>query len=138
MKQNLTIGKLAKSAGVGVETVRFYERRGLLRRPAKSGGFRVYDVEDPARIRFIKGAQDVGFSLAEAKELLELNSNPRGKCTDIRKAAERKLQEVERKIKDLNQMKRSLRALASACGTSERTAAECQLLSCFESGWRCE
>ncbi len=135
----LTIGKLAKTSGVGVETVRFYERKGLLRRPAKRlSGFRRYEPNDAMRIRFIKRAQDLGFTLAEVKELLELNTNPSATCTDIRRKADRKVSEVEAKIKDLHRMRRSLKELAEACGDSRKAVAQCRILDCFESGWTCK
>jgi Hg(II)-responsive transcriptional regulator len=135
----LTIGKLAKLSSVSVETVRFYERKGLIEQPSKhSGAFRHYDSNDALRIRFIKRAQDLGFTLAEIKDLLEFNSSPRATCSDVRTKAERKLAEVESKIKDLQRMKRSLKRLAEACGESKQAASQCQILNCFESGWKCE
>lgn len=74
--EKITIGKLAEMAGVGVETVRFYQRKNLLREPKANGAFRTYNEEDAQRINFIKRAQDLGFTLNEVKELLELNTKP--------------------------------------------------------------
>ena len=96
MKQ-FTIGKLAVAAGVGVETVRFYERKGLIKRPSVKEGFRKYSEEDAKRIRFIKRSQDLGFTLKEIKGLFELNSNPRAVCSDVRLQAEAKMAEIEKK-----------------------------------------
>ena len=77
----LTIARAAREAGVNIETVRFYERRGLIERPPKGEGYRVYSPDHVARIRFIKEAQQIGFSLAEAKELLALRADPNADCS---------------------------------------------------------
>ncbi len=135
---NFTIGALASDAGVNVETIRFYERKGLLRKPPrKSSGYRQYQAEDSQRIRFIKRAQDLGFTLKEIAELLELDTDPTATCGDMRGQAERKLSEVESKIKDLNRMKKTLKRLADACGENKKAVQSCRILDCFESGWRC-
>lgn len=135
---DLTIGRLAKESGVGVETVRFYERKGLIRKPNKRlSGFRRYEADNASRIRFIKRAQELGFTLREVKELLDLNASPRATCADMSKKAEAKIAEVEAKIKDLQRMKRSLKELAEACGESRKAVAQCRILDCFESGWKC-
>lgn len=136
--KELTIGKLARAAGVGVETVRFYERRGLIKRPTVKEGFRKYSEEDAKRIRFIKRAQDLGFTLKEIKGLLELNSNPRSTCLDVRKQTDAKIKEVEEKIQDLKKMKKSLETLSKACGESKKAMIHCEILNCFEPGWKCD
>jgi MerR family mercuric resistance operon transcriptional regulator len=99
----MTIGKAARKAGVGVETIRFYERKGLIDRPPRPnvGGFRVYPVETVERIRFIRQAQELGFSLREILELLSLRADPESDCADVRERAEAKLREVTRKIAGL-------------------------------------
>jgi len=139
MSENLTIGKVAKASGVGVETVRFYERKGLINKPKASirGAFRTYDSSDPSRIRFIKRAQDLGFTLREIKNLLDMNSDPKATCSDIRTKAEAKIAEVESKILDLKRMKTSLKKLASACGESKKAASACGVMNCFEPDWNC-
>ncbi|WP_456431876.1 MerR family transcriptional regulator [Thermosulfuriphilus sp.] len=97
--RRLTIGKVAKLAGVGVETIRFYERKGLISRPPRGiSGYREYSLETISRIRFIKRAQAVGFSLKEIKELLELREAPETNCQDIRQRTWSKIQEIEEKI----------------------------------------
>jgi MerR family mercuric resistance operon transcriptional regulator len=134
----LTIGALASDAGVNVETIRFYERKGLLNQPARhSSGYRQYPSEDSNRIRFIKRAQDLGFTLKEIAELLELNTDPGATCGDMRGQTERKLDEVEAKIKDLMRMKKSLKRLVDACGENKKAAQSCRILDCFERGWKC-
>lgn len=137
MKQ-LTIGKLARASGVGVETVRFYERKGLINRPATKAGFRKYAEEDAMRIRFIKRAQDLGFTLREIKGLFDLNANPGAVCSDVRVQADAKLKEIGAKIRDLKKMKKSLKDLSDACGGGKEALARCRILSCFEAGWKCE
>lgn len=144
MKQPITIGNLAKQSGVGVQTVRFYERKGLLPKPARrASGYREYEPEDAVRIRFIKRAQDLGFTLKEIHELLKLNgsSGKRGSmasCSDVKKKADDKLAEVEAKIKDLQRMKKTLRELSDACAEGDKAVSQCDVLGCFETGWRCQ
>ncbi len=112
-----TIGRLAREAGVGVETVRFYERRGLIPQPPKPGGtgFRVYPEETVRRIRFIRQAQDIGFSLREIDELLSLRADPAADCADVRDQAAAKLAEVARKIARLEEIRGALDELIAAC-----------------------
>jgi MerR family mercuric resistance operon transcriptional regulator len=139
MLKDLTIGKVAKASGVGIETVRFYERKGLIEKPKRrgTGAFRAYNPDDPGRIRFIKRAQDLGFTLREIKDILDLNTNPKATCTDMRLKADAKVVEVESKLKDLKRMLKALRELASACGESKQAASACQVMNCFEAGWKC-
>jgi len=135
----LTIGELVKASGVGVQAIRFYERKGLLPAPGRSAsGYREFGADDASRIRFIKRAQDLGFTLREIQELLELNTAPRATCSDIKKRADHKIAEVEAKIRDLQRMRRSLRTLSDACGESRRAASQCRILTCFETGWNCD
>jgi MerR family mercuric resistance operon transcriptional regulator len=130
----MTIGKIAKQAGVGVETIRFYERKGLIKQPKKefSEGFRSYSQDEALKIRFIKRAQELGFTLREIKELLDLNTNPRATCDDVRILAETKISEIEQKIKDLKQMKASVRQLEKACSDSRKAVACCRIIDCFD------
>lgn len=136
--EQFTIGKLADKAGVGIETVRFYERRGLIKKPGVKEGFRKYSDEDAQRIRFIKRAQDLGFTLREIKGLLELNSNPRLNCSDVKKRTDIKIKEVEEKIRDLQRMKRSLKGLSEACDDSKEALSHCRILNCFDPGSDCK
>src|SRR5687767_12138016 len=113
--ENLTIGKLAAAAGVGVDTVRFYERSGLLKKPRRTpAGYRVYAQGDAARLRFVRRAKALGFSLEEITELLKLNDGG-GRRSAVRKLAERRLDEIERKLEELTQMRNSLRHLLHDC-----------------------
>lgn len=114
MEQRFTIGKLATQAGVNVETIRFYERRGLLAQPGKElGGFRYYDDQAIARVRFIKRAQTLGFSLDEINDLMVLNQNDC--CRQTHHAAVAKLAIVEARIKDLNRIRTTLNTLIKEC-----------------------
>lgn len=113
--QPLTIGKAALKAGVGVETIRFYERRGLIEKPLKGEGYRLYPAEMVARIRFIRQAQQIGFSLREVQELLSLRADPAADCADVRRQAAEKLAEVDRKIADLQRIRAALETVISVC-----------------------
>ena len=136
--EKLTIGKLAELAGVGVETVRFYQRKNLLREPKASGAFRTYSEEDAQRILFIKRAQDLGFTLSEVKELLELNTKPRITCGAVKEKTLVKIKEIENKIADLNRMKASLEKLACACDASQDTIKQYKVQECFDVGLNCK
>ncbi len=113
----LTIGKVARHAGVGVETIRFYERQGLIEEPPRSeSGYRQYPEETVFRLRFISRAKELGFSLKEIKELLSLRAFPRSRCADVRKSAEAKIKDIEQKVHTLQRMKKALVKLTAACG----------------------
>ncbi|MCH7936529.1 MAG: MerR family DNA-binding protein [Proteobacteria bacterium] len=113
----LTISKAAKNAGVGVETIRFYERKGLIEQPPKplDTGFRVYPEETVQRVRFIRQAQEIGFSLREIEELLSLRADPSADCSDVRERAAAKLEEVDRKMEQLGRIRSALDELIAAC-----------------------
>lgn len=111
----LTIGRAAREAGVSIETVRFYERRGLIEQPPKGNSYRVYSSDQVARIRFIKQAQHIGFSLSEIGELLRLRADPSADCAEVRQQAVAKLGEVHRKIEQLRQVGAALETLIAAC-----------------------
>lgn len=115
--KTMTIGHAARHAGVGVETIRFYERRGLIKQPPKpvGSGFRVYPEETLQRIRFIREAQEIGFSLREIDELLALRANPAADSSDVRKRAIEKRIEVEQRIARLERIHSALEELISAC-----------------------
>jgi MerR family mercuric resistance operon transcriptional regulator len=112
---SLTIGKAAHEAGVNIETIRFYERRGLIERPPKGEGYRVYSPDHVARIRFVKEAQQIGFSLPEIKELLALRADPNADCSAVQRQAMTKQQEVRRKIEQLREIDAALETSIAAC-----------------------
>jgi Hg(II)-responsive transcriptional regulator len=136
--KKLTIGKLAEMAGVGVETVRFYQRKDLLREPKPDGAFRTYSEEDAERIIFIKKAQELGFSLAEIKELLELNTKPRTTCATVKQKTLAKIKEIEEKITDLQKMKNSLEKLSCVCDASQDHIKQFKVQECFSIGFDCK
>ena len=110
----MTIGALAKACGVGVETVRYYQRRGLLAEPQRrSGGVRRYGTDAVARLAFIRRAQDVGFTLDEVKTLLMLGETPN--CRGARTLAAQKLEVVEARLRDLQRVRRALAELIERC-----------------------
>ena len=124
---NLTIGSLAAEAGVGVETVRFYQRRGLLAVPPRAGGIRRYDGRDVDRLRFIKRAQAAGFTLAEISELIALDAGedrPRA-----RQLAQARIVALDEKIAELKEARTSLARLAKECG--EGRAGPCPIIASF-------
>jgi MerR family copper efflux transcriptional regulator len=113
--EKLTIGRAAREASVSVETIRFYERRGLIEQPLKGEGYRVYSPDLVARIRFIKEAQQIGFSLSEIGELLALRADPAADCSQVRFRAVGKLDDVRQKIEKLRAMGAALETLIAAC-----------------------
>lgn len=128
--ETLTIGKLAKVAGVGVETIRYYQQRGLLPVPESTGAYRHYPVSLGSRIRFIKRAQELGFSLIEVAELLSLEDGI--DRASIRQIASTRLEEIQAKLADLNRMKNTLSHLIHEC---EHTGKEqpCPIISTLTS-----
>lgn len=113
----LTIGRLAKQANVNIETIRYYQRVGLIPEPKKpSQGFRVYNTDIISRIRFVKRAQELGFTLKEIEGLLDLGD---GNCKQVQKYAEQKCQQIEERLQDLNAMKNALASLIKQCKTSD-------------------
>lgn len=130
----LTIGKVAKRAGIGVETIRFYEREQLLPEPARdpSSGYRRYPESTVSRLQFIARAKELGFTLRETRELLELRAGP-ATCGTVRARAEDKLDDVRRKIQDLQRIERALLTLAEACPGSGDLD-DCPILGALEGG----
>lgn len=116
MARRMTISRAADEAGVGVETIRFYERKGLIEQPLRpSGGYREYDRETVERIRFIQQAQDLGFTLREIGELLALRTDRKADCADVRNQAIAKRDEVECKIARLEEIRAALDAVIATC-----------------------
>ena len=125
-------GELAANAGVNVQTVRFYERRGILPKPARTpSGYRVYSAEAVRLIRFIKRAQELGFTLDEVEELLQLRNNRRSGCGAVKTAGQAKMAAVEAKIASLNAMKRALAVLLASCERNDRER-PCPMLEALE------
>jgi len=125
----LSIGQLAKRAGVGVETIRFYERAGLIPEPQRrrSSRYRQYPSEAVRRVRFIRQAKGLGFTLGEIQGLLALRVDPESTCAEVRQAARAKIEDIERRIASLSQMKGALERLAGRCRGRGPTT-ECPIL----------
>lgn len=119
-----TSGQLAKRSGVGIEALRFYEREGLIPKPARtSSGYRQYPPDTVERVRFIRRAQLLGFQLKDVKELLSLRETPASGRQEVREKAVAKLGDIETKIQDLEAMRVELNRLVAACDGSEPIAA---------------
>ncbi len=127
---NLSIGKLAETANVGIETVRFYQRKGLLREPDRPyGGIRRYTDDDVKCIRFIKAAQTLGFKLSEISELLDLETG--GTCAEVQALAREKQQVVRKRLADLKRLDKTLTALLQQCKTT-RGRVGCPIITALE------
>ena len=112
----VTIGRLAADAGVGVDTVRYYEREGLLPAPVRDeSGYRRYDAASAMRLRFIRRARDLGFSLDDVRGLLALSADRQHGTQGVRQRAEARLADVERRIAELRRVQRGLKKLVDAC-----------------------
>ena len=126
--QTLKSGELARQSDVNVETLRFYERKGLLPEPPRRmSGYREYPPETISLIRFIKRAQELGFSLREIKELLALRVKRGTSCVQVRQRAEEKITDVQQKIADLKVIERALKKLTATC-TGRGPVSECPIL----------
>ena len=132
MAEFLTAGALARATRVNRETIRYYERRGLLQRPMRSSaGYRQYPAAVAQRIRFIKHAQALGFSLEEIAELLRLRLKPNGSCAEVKARADQKIADIDRRIRALKEMQRALAAVAASC-TGRGPSAECPILDALD------
>lgn len=130
--QNLRTGELAKRAGVNVETLRFYEREGLMPEPPRRmSGYREYPPESVQRIRFIKRVQELGFSLREVRELLALRVERGTTCADVRLKAQEKAREVRQKITDLKAIEWALENLTATC-SGDGPLTECPILESLD------
>ena len=131
----LTIGKVSKQSGIGVETVRFYEKSGLIDDPPRTeSGYRQYPGSTVVRIRFIKRAKELGFTLKEIKELLNLKLDPGTTCNDVRLIAEEKRRNVRTKIQSLQGIEKALGELIGACAVGGPDG-ECPILEALEPDW---
>ena len=130
--ESMTIGKLATRAGVGVETIRFYERKGLLPEPPRTlSGYREYPGSAVAHVRFIRRAKELGFTLREISELLDLKIAPGTSCAEIRNRARVKIGDIEKKVRSLEVMRAALEKLAADC-PAEGPTSECPILEALE------
>ncbi|WP_260582753.1 MerR family transcriptional regulator [Sphingopyxis sp. PET50] len=130
----LTVGKLAAAGGVGVETIRYYQRRGLMGTPARSGGdgwgagIRRYDAEDVRRLKFIRAAQGAGFTLEEIGELLALEAGD--DRVQVRRLARRRIEALDARIAQMTETRAALARLADQCAANDK--GPCPILAAFE------
>ena len=130
MNEMLTIGRLADAAGVNVETIRYYERSGLIASPVRTAGnYRSYREDDVRRLRFIKRTRDLGFSLKQIAALLSIAGDAGRECIAVDMIASEHLQEVDRKISDLSALRRELADALRRCEGG--TVADCRILEAF-------
>ena len=128
----LSSGQLAAKAGVNVETLRFYERKGLLPAPQRtSGGYRQYSESDLKRLKFILTAKRHGFTLQEIKELLELRVSSQTTCEQVQAKAQEKITLIDEKLRELKRIKKALQILSQRC-QSEHPSEQCPILQAFE------
>ncbi len=136
MSKAFTIGALSRDSGVNVETIRFYERSGLLPAPQRTAsGYRSYRPEDARRLRFIRRGRELGFSLEEIRELLDLAAHPQEPCASADRMVREHLDAIETRIRDLQSLRQELRKLAD-CPSSE--AEHCRLLEALEERLCCQ
>jgi len=129
----MTIGHVAKLSGVGVETIRFYEREGLLNKPKrKESGYRLFEAEVVSRIKFIKRAKQLGFSLREIRELLSLRVDSRVSATEVKKRVDSKIEQIDRRIYDLKKVRNALAQLSRS--VRKTSISEHTLLDVLEKG----
>ena len=128
----ITIGKVAQRAEIGIETVRFYEREGLIDAPPRGpSGYRQYPESIVRRLLFIKRAKELGFTLKEIKELLALHVDPGTTCEEVKRRAERKIADIDHKLRTLRRMKKTLLQLTDACG-GQGSAEDCPILQSLD------
>ena len=132
----MKIGEVAKQSDVGVETIRYYEREGLLAEPERRpSGYRQYDESVVARLQFIRRTKELGFTLAEIKEFLGLWFDANTRCEHVRARAEQKIVDIEEKVRTLQKMKRSLKKVIGECENKD-SVEECPLLVGIDLGNR--
>lgn len=130
MAAHLTIGKLASATGVNIETIRYYERVGLVAAPARTdGNYRSYCDDDVARLRFIRRTRDLGFSLDQVRALLSISGQRDRDCGTVNTIATAHLAEIDRKLADLTTLRRELADAVAACAGG--SVAECRILEAF-------
>ena len=129
---DMTVGDVANLAGVNVQTVHYYERRGVIPTPARNeSNYRVYGPETVSRIRFVQRAQELGFSLKDIRDLLTLRASPRSRCDQVRRRAELKIQDIDEKIRTMRAMRKALSKVVGECSGSGPIT-ECPILESLD------
>ncbi len=130
----LTIGDVAKQAQVNIETLRYYERQGIVSKPPRTrSNYRLYPEDTVRRVRFVKHAQELGFSLKEIKGLLSLRATPGTSCQDVQQRATAKINEIDEKILSLQSMQQVLHKLVQQCVARHGSLSECPVLESLDS-----
>lgn len=130
--ENLKIGEVARRAGVNLQTIHYYERRGLLPEPPRTpSNYRLYPEDTVRRVRFVKRAQELGFTLKEIEELLSLRASPRSRCADVRRRAQAKMDDIDGKIRALQGMRKALGKLIGEC-SGKGPVSECPILETLD------
>lgn len=129
----MTIGELAKAAGVNVQTIRYYEREGMLPAPHRwaDSGYRDFDAEALLKLRFIRSAKELGFTLREIKELLDMRLLPGESCAEVKQLLDAKLADLETRMKEMRRLRRALKKFVAACD-HRRTKTNCPTLWALE------
>ncbi len=131
----LTIGKVAKGTGLGIETIRFYEKEGLIDPPQRTqANYRIYPQGAMTRLRFIKHTKALGFTLKEIRELLSLTQNPQARKSDVKDQVQAKITDIKEKISSLQKIQSILEALDDCCDGQGPTE-ECPIIKAFEEGY---
>ncbi|MDN2664713.1 MerR family transcriptional regulator [Psychromonas sp. 14N.309.X.WAT.B.A12] len=133
----ITIGVLAKAANVGVETIRYYQRKAIIKQPPKNNGFRHYSNEDIRVIRLVKKLQGVGFSLDEIKDFLIFDHCCSQSRSVVKHKSLTKIEEIKTQISELQTTIKALEVFSNSCGTDKNIETDCHLLDCFENHWQC-
>ena len=132
----MRIGRVSREAGVNAQTLRYYERRGLLPKTSRlASGYREYDAATVGLVRFIKNAQELGFTLNEIRELIALRAKRSRSDEDVRRVATRKIEEMDRRIRQLTDMKDELAALVEQCNAT-RCRDDCVIIDAFDDACR--
>lgn len=131
--EGFRVGEVAKRAGVNLQTIRYYERRGLLPRPPRTASnYRLYPQDSVRRVLFIKRAQELGFTLKEIQDLLSLRASPRARCADVRNRAEAKVRDIDEKMHTLAAIRKALTRLIGEC-SGKGPVTECPILDALDS-----
>ena len=126
----MTIGQLAKETGLNVQTLRYYERIGLIDKPATNeAGYRIYPKKAVEVLRFIKHAKEIGFSLKQISEIFSIDNDKNNTCTRVKKLAQEKVAEIDKRIDSLNLIRKELQNLISQCEAKKTNKGDCPMLN---------
>ena len=126
----MTIGQLAKKTGLNVQTIRYYERIGLIEKPdTNEAGYRIYPEKSVEVLRFIKHAKEIGFSLKQISEIFSIDNNKNNTCARVKKLAQEKVAEIDKRIYSLNLIRKELLSLISQCEVKKTGKGDCPMLN---------